>query len=166
MLVKKIETFIFILRITYKNKNKNKRMVSGKDYEIIVKRYDEYVLNQFILNYTKISHYCEMDIYNIFLEQLKDGMGITNKDELEKLKESIEFHVNKKNIDIKFHYNYLILHLQTDFQKNEYVVTIRIQLHDNSYCCNRESDKKMFFKVANNIESELFTHISEINNKL
>jgi hypothetical protein len=147
-------------------------MESTRDYEIILNGCDSYVLNQFILKYKRRSDYREMNIYNIFLEQLKHGLGVEGDEELEKLRESIEFNMGEmdkkrgRNIDIKFDYNYLVLHLLTDFRNNECVVTIKMRLDGDSEDLTRESDKKMFTEVANNIQLELFALISQINNNV
>jgi len=138
-------------------------MESTRDYETILNMCDIYVLNQFILKYKRRSDYREMDIYNIFLEQLKHGLGIQDDEELEKLRESVDFHMEEKNIDIKFDYNYLVLHLLTEFRKNECIVTIKMRLDGDSEDLSRENDKKMFIEVANNIQLKLFALISEIN---
>lgn len=138
-------------------------MESTRDYEIIFNICDSYVLNEFILKYKRRSEYREMDIYNIFLEQLKNGLGVEGDEELEKLRESVEFNRQGRNVDINFDFNYLVLHLLTEFRNNECIVTIKMRLDGDSEDLSRENDKKMFTDVANNIQFKLFALISEIN---
>ena len=145
-------------------------MESTKDYEIILNT-DPCVMNNFILKYKILSdyrekgivraHYREIDIYNIFLNQLKNGLGINNESDFEKLRESVDFKMIKTGIDIKFDYNDLVLRLLVEFESNNNFITIEMRVDGNEY--NREADKKMFIQVAENTKLELFAFIKRLN---
>ena len=129
-----------------------------------------FILNcKFICHYRKKgvvivrAYYREVDIYNIFLSELKNGLGIKSEADFEKLRESVEFKMNETGIHIKFDYNDLVLQLLVEVDMTNDFITILMRVDGDEY--NREADKKMFSLVAENTKLELCAFIKRLNIK-